>query len=87
MALTGGLPTEARLHRDDRMANPACRWCGAAQGIAAHRLRLCSAPTPTQTRLEPQRREAESDLDGPAVPSKDEAPIWLRGLCTEAVAR
>ena len=43
MALSGGLPTETRLYRADRLASPACRWCGAAKGIAAHHLR-----TPTK---------------------------------------
>ena len=44
MAFTGGLPTETRLHRNDRLASPACRWCGAARGTPAHHLRHCAAP-------------------------------------------
>ena len=43
-----------------RFASPACRWCGASQGTAAHHLRHCAAPTTTQTRLEPQRRAVEA---------------------------
>ena len=86
MALTGGLATESRLHRDGRIADPRCRWCGAANGDAEHHLRKCSNPTPTQQRLEPERRAAETALSGPGGAPAAERPIWTRGLYPAAIA-
>lgn len=88
MALAGGgLPTETRLHRADRLASPACRRCGAARGNPAHHLRHCGVPTAPQTRLEPARRAAEAELYGAEGPPKGEYSIWTRGMYPEAVAR
>ena len=54
MALTGGLPTETRLHRDGRIASPTGRWCLAPQ-------KRCRANREHFA----DRETAEKDLFGP----------------------
>ena len=63
MTLTGGLATEARLHRDGRIASPACKWCLSPTRDAAHPLRHCLHPVPvTQTRPRDYRTESRHPL-------------------------
>ena len=62
LGLCGGMPTEVRLHEEEKLPSPTCRWCELGLGNEEHHIWHCPAAGLKALELRAEAAKVEKEI-------------------------